>query len=487
MKESSFRRNSLYFRDFKSEDDKELYIVEPGYIINKYAYIIWRMMDDEISYEDLFKRLGDILQTESNNSIHNILCNIIEQFYMRKMIYINNQIISDLQCFYSEAPTEKELLDKNKMPVTQIDLVITTECNFRCKHCFINEGNISSSQYMESAVWKEVLNKLYDYGLVSIVVTGGEPLMYKNILDVLNYANSLHMKIQLLTNAALFTEEMIKQFVQYDDLIVQVSLDGSSAESCAYQRGTDKTFGAVVDNIKRLTECGIEVIIAMVLNKKNVNDIYDNSMVRLCSELGVGFIGITPTVIETANAAENKELFLTVQEAYDAIQHLNNNKMFFKETYGVIVNVSAPPAVTEETSISQVRKVRSRCRRGTNSFSVRPNGDICVCSDFAELNFAEYQLGNLINDDFDDLISKLKEVRAKKAKSMPLLKGICSICKELPYCWGACRAAAYAKYGDIHAPYPFCQELFELGIFPKTKINELKKYKKIKDGEDDNE
>ncbi|MED9903354.1 MAG: hypothetical protein UFG06_04130 [Lachnospiraceae bacterium] len=99
------------------------------------------------------------------------------------------------------------------------------------------------------------------------------------------------MKIQLLTNAALFTEEIIAQFAKYENLIVQVSLDGSSAESCSYQRGTDKTYGCVVNNIKRLTEYRVEVIVAMVLNKKNADDKKAKSMPLLkgvcsiCKEL----------------------------------------------------------------------------------------------------------------------------------------------------------------------------------------------------------
>lgn len=91
IKEDLFRRNTLYFRDFKSEDGKALYIVEPGYIINQYAYTIWRMMDSEITYEELFSCMKDMLPKAQNDSIHNPLNDIIEQFYMRKMILINGE------------------------------------------------------------------------------------------------------------------------------------------------------------------------------------------------------------------------------------------------------------------------------------------------------------------------------------------------------------------------------------------------------------
>lgn len=47
------------------------------------------------------------------------------------------------------------------------------------------------------------------------------------------------------------------------------------------------------------------------------------------------------------------------------------------------------------------------------------------------------------------------------------IKGVCSKCIYLKECGGNCRADAVAQYGDILAPYPICQKLYDAGKFPK--------------------
>lgn len=474
------KRVDAFFKQFNSNDGKNLYIIEPGYVINKYAYSIWRMTDTEIQYEDLCEQLMLRVRGATKDNCELILDDVIEKLYKRQLLLINGELVDKLQYFKSSYLSEDDFMNAYLMrPITQIDMVVTTMCNFRCKHCYIKKENLGYSNTIPVNEWKRTLNKLSQIGLVSISVTGGEPLTYDGLLEVLDYANSLGLKIQLLTNGYLIDESFAKRIATYRNIIVQVSLDGSSAETSETQRGHRGAFNHTIQNIKLLTSLGIEVIVAMVLNKRNVSDIYDGSMVQLCTDLGVHVLGITPTVIAVSNAVDNKEMFLTPKEAYDAVCFINkkNDKNLFP--HKLIVNIGVPPALARENSIARVKKIRPRCRRGTNSFSVRPNGDVYVCTDFAEINYSEYRIGNILTDDLLDIVAKLTPIEQQKKENLYKLKGVCSVCKELPYCWGACRADAYSKYHDLNAPYPFCQSLYELELFPQKMIDHNLDYREI--------
>lgn len=477
---SKLKRVNAFSKQFRSCDGKELYIIEPGYIVNKYAYSIWLMMDIEIQYEDLSQQLMSRIRGATKEDCERLLDGVIEKLYKRQLLLINGKLVNQFQYFKSPYLSEGDFMNTYLMrPITQIDMVATTKCNFRCKHCFIPQENLNGSTTISVDAWKKALGELSKIGLLSITVTGGEPLTYDGLLEVLEYANSLGLKIQLLTNGYLIDEYFAKRISTYRNVIVQVSLDGSSSESNEAQRGTPGSFNRITQNIKLLTSLGIDVILAMVLNKCNVNDIYDGSMVKLCTELGVHVLGITPTVISVSNAADNKEMFLSPEEAYAAVCFVNehNDNNLFPD--GIFVNISVPPALTRENSISRVKKVRPRCRRGTNSFSVRPNGDVYVCNDFAEINYSEYCIGNILSDNLFDIVAKLNPIEQQRKDNLYKLKGVCSVCKELPYCWGACRADAYSQYHDLNAPYPFCQSLYELGIFPQEMIDPSLKYREI--------
>ncbi len=85
----------------------------------------------------------------------------------------------------------------------------------------------------------------------------------------------------------------------------------------------------------------------------------------------------------------------------------------------------------------------------------------------------------ILLDDNSDIVDKLTPIERKKKTDLHKIKGVCSICKELPYCWGACRADAFSKYHDINAPDPFCQSLYELGLFPSDEIETRLTYREI--------
>lgn len=477
---TTLKRVDAFFKEFESHSGEKLYIIEPGYIINKYAYWIWRLMDDEINFERLVVILNHRIKDSTEDYCRNLLNNTIEKLYQRQLLMIDGETVDQMKFFQSEYLAEEDFYDAFQMrPITQIDIVITTKCNFRCKHCYIKKESLHDSATIPIEAWKETLNKLSKIGLLSVSVTGGEPLTYSGLVDVLDYANALGLKIQLLTNGLLIDEAFARRIASYRNVIVQVSLDGSSSASSEKQRGYDGAFDRTVRNIELLTSLGIEVIVAMVLNRENVQDIYDGSMVSLCSSLGVHVLGVTPTVICVSNAAENSEMFLSPKEAYDVVLYINeqNDKHLFPGD--LIVNIGVPPALSRENSISRVKKVRPRCRRGTNSFSVRPNGDVYVCTDFAELSYKEYFIGNILCNDISDIVAKLTPIEQQRKAELRKIKGVCSICKQLQYCWGACRADAFSKYNDINAPYPFCQSLYELGLFPLDEIEIHSEYREV--------
>lgn len=466
------------YKRIENQKKQEFYIVEPGYIMNKSSFLVYSLIGGGTTYGTLRDNVCRAVSGMTMSKADEVLEGILEAFFKRNIISIDGQMYETDKYVYTQTLIEKDYQKRTKSrPITQIDIVPTSTCNFRCRHCYLNEKSFADSFYLDVDKWKTVLDDLANRGLMSIVVTGGEPLMYPYILELLDYADSKKIKIQLLTNGALINDQIIEHVKKYYRFSIQISLDGSSAESSELQRGDKGSFNRVVKNIKKMTDCGINVVIAMVLNRRNIADIYDNSMINLCNKLNVKALGITPTVIMVSEAKKNKEMFLTAKEAYDAIRFVEENKKNYPE--GLRIKMSAPPALVQDESISFIRKVRPRCRRGTNSFSVRPDGKVYICSDFAEVENGEYYLGNILEDSIDSIIDKMIKVDNARTDNYENIKGVCSICKELPYCWGACRADAYSQFKDMNAPYPFCQALYECNEFPQIKIDNEKEYKPI--------
>ena len=99
---------------------------------------------------------------------------------------------------------------------------ITEKCNLKCPHCFA-EDNRSE---MNTEECKEVLRQAKTNNCVRVILCGKEPLMRKDIFEILNYIQELGMDVELMTNGALITEPVLRQLKDAGVLRVQISLDG---------------------------------------------------------------------------------------------------------------------------------------------------------------------------------------------------------------------------------------------------------------------
>jgi MoaA/NifB/PqqE/SkfB family radical SAM enzyme len=147
-----------------------------------------------------------------------------------------------------------------------VDFIVTSECNLHCPVCW----GSGMPEYSELPLEKrleavEVLNK---GGAVKAVFTGGEPLLDKNLPELMKKAKSLGMETLLFTNCTLM-KERADEILPYTDYI-SMSLDGYDEKSnCSARK--EGHFTAVMDMIKLLKEkySGKKVQVLTVMTKIN--------------------------------------------------------------------------------------------------------------------------------------------------------------------------------------------------------------------------
>jgi radical S-adenosyl methionine domain-containing protein 2 len=126
---------------------------------------------------------------------------------------------------------------------------MTERCNYNCRFCFSRYGNakelcnnLGKSKYMILKLWK--------YNFKKITFTGGEPLLCKNLGELIKYANHLGMATSIVTNGYYITEkvgkEFLKKYSQYIDWI-GISLD-SGREDIELQLG--RGYGDHVERVR---------------------------------------------------------------------------------------------------------------------------------------------------------------------------------------------------------------------------------------------
>jgi len=170
------------------------------------------------------------------------------------------------------------LEDSLGRPLCDLRISVTDKCNFRCDYCMPREHFDSKYKFLpkEKIISYEeiilIIKSALPLGLKKIRITGGEPLIRKDISKLIKMIRELddHIDIAITTNGALLRKN-IKLLKQSGLNRVTVSLDSLDDE--LFKEITDSDFDVkdVLNGIEAAIEAGFEVKINSVI-KRNLNE-----------------------------------------------------------------------------------------------------------------------------------------------------------------------------------------------------------------------
>jgi len=156
-----------------------------------------------------------------------------------------------------------------------LQLFLTRRCNLNCRHCYFSAGEPMENE-LTTEQWKSVIRKFARLGAGSLVtLTGGEPMMRKDFWEIAQEAVDQGLKLALLSNGGLIRDAVIAGRIADMFDIVQISLDGTTAEINDAVRGKG-SFDNAVRAIRLLLAEKVEVEMTMVVLPENVQDLERN-------------------------------------------------------------------------------------------------------------------------------------------------------------------------------------------------------------------
>ncbi|TAI19362.1 radical SAM protein, partial [Bacillus velezensis] len=161
---------------------------------------------------------------------------------------------------------------------------LTHRCNLKCAHCYLESspealGTVSIEQFKKTA------DMLFDNGVLTCEITGGEIFVHPNANEILDYVCKKFKKVAVLTNGTLMRKESLELLKTYKQkIIVGISLDSVNSEVHDSFRGRKGSFAQTCKTIKLLSDHGIFVRVAMSVFEKNMWEIHD--MAQKVRDLG---------------------------------------------------------------------------------------------------------------------------------------------------------------------------------------------------------
>jgi radical SAM protein with 4Fe4S-binding SPASM domain len=279
-----------------------------------------------------------------------------------------------------------------------LQLHITERCNLDCCHCYLGEKEKSD---LEISIIKKALTEFSPNGL-KVLITGGEPLMHKDFWEVARLASTFPVRLEILTNGTMITEEVAKKLAKYIHG-VQISLDGLKVGH-EHLRGGG-CFEKAVRGIKNASQ-HLDVSIATMVHKGNLTEFRD--MKELVQVLGAKEWNLD---IPSLKGNAKPDIIPTDLEAAE---------IFRRYGFG-----------------SGVHEGDQGYSCGSHICTIDTDGGVSKCG------FFEDGVGNIKDESLNALWRKVVE---KYTPSVEDLK--CGSCKVIENCRGGCRYRALTA-GDL--------------------------------------
>jgi radical SAM additional 4Fe4S-binding domain len=185
--------------------------------------------------------------------------------------------------------TEKVL---SKGLPTQANFEITPLCNLSCKMCFVRldkDKMDSMGKLMTAEQWKNVTEQTANLGTMTILITGGEPFIHPEFVDIYTNIVKSGFRVILYTNAVMLNDKIIETLKKYPPNYLFITIYGASEETYEKVCGNGKAYNSVVNNIKVLKDIlkDIPVNLRTTVIKDNINDVA--SLKKFAEKMQIGF------------------------------------------------------------------------------------------------------------------------------------------------------------------------------------------------------
>ncbi len=345
---------------------------------------------------------------------------------------------------------------------------ITRQCNLSCRHCYLDSGpDRAGPDELSTEEGFALIDDLAGMGVPLLIITGGEPLVRKDIWDLLPYARDRGIAIALSSNGTLITKDTAARLKQSGVEYVGISLDGASKVTHDAIRDVPGCFDSALAGISLCRAAGLKTGVRFTATKENrgdldrLIDISRNAGVdRFCvywlvpSGRGADWYGpgsLTPedsegildTIYRAARAAGDQDPmeYLTVDAPQDAVYLLNRLKHEDPDEYARALHLLGCKG--------------AGCSAGFRVANIDPSGTVYPCQ-FARSD--RFRIGTIREQPFSALWKDpanpvLREFRQKTET----LEGVCRGCEYRMVCGGGCRVRAWHATRNFHAGDPFCR------------------------------
>jgi len=251
---------------------------------------------------------------------------------------------------------------------------LTYRCNIQCEHCYIPHR--SGDGELDTDTWKRVIDEATEAGCLFLLISGGEPFLRRDALEIYLHAKRAGLLVTLFSNATMVTPRIAEVLADYPPFSMEVSVYGASRETYGRVAKVPGAYDQAMRGIDLLQQAAVPLTLKTVVLTLNRDDL--DAMRAMAEARGLAF-------------------------RYDATVHprLDGNKaplpIRLSPDEVVALDTNAPERLDGLRQLHERLKGPSttdhvfQCGAGRNSFHVDPFGRLMLCESVHSFGFDLHQ------------------------------------------------------------------------------------------------
>ena len=323
-------------------------------------------------------------------------------------------------------------------PLT-VHLEVTGNCNLACRHCFAG-GTGLRGELLTIDELDRLFADMAAIGSFRVGLTGGEPLLRADLLDIIDTAIGHGLSPCLTTNGLLIDDAIAAELGNRRLAWLNVSLDGATPETHDHVRGRG-TFARVLDRLAVLRRYA-PFSLAFTVMRHNLHEIC--ACAALARAVGARAAVFRP-LYPVGTARFHEDLLPDFEQYNQALAGLAT----FAPTASADFCDAHPFGPEPRRQTQSVIFAHFGCGAANSVCSVSASGEVSPCS-FLGPDFVG---GTLRRQSLSEIWNHSPVFRKMRSMTTPPR---CERCTEFSVCGGGCRARALALRRSIEAPDPWC-------------------------------
>lgn len=333
---------------------------------------------------------------------------------------------------------------------------LTARCNLKCKMCLIridhNQMAELGGRERTTEEWIGMAREIQEAGAIGLLLTGGEPLLRPDFIDIYQSIAKMGFMLTLYTNATLVTPEIMEVLSKYPPHRIGITVYGASPDTYDRVTGNPDAYFRMLQGVHLLSRLPSKITIRTTLIKDNLDDLDSITQWAISLSPDVDF-NVSRIVTKPVRGCTTDvdSCRLTPEQNVSMLRKRNTDyvlKPFQKllnERPEIIEKQYKGNQDTKEQYCKDLKPTLYGCDAGMSSYTITWDGKLIGCQ----------MLGDCCTYPFEDGFMQAWENFPTKVK-LPSMPELCNGCNV--NC-SACPATRLAETGYLNGiPEYLCKE-----------------------------